>query len=175
MDTCFQCGGKLKAIAKAGRMAYGPDEEDDELYEIPSELKISTCLDCGWLFEEEVWLKIQRAVEAQKKCAPGYRVDMLRFVDKRIRDILDRPAFYGNQPAVELVVLQLLIVREAVVRKGKTANAPLLTKQYRRFLKKHLPKTPEKLLSTEFHKLDLNEEFAPLLSDFCDVWVNAVE
>lgn len=172
MDTCFQCGGKLKIVAKPGRMAYGIEDENDELYEIPAELRISTCTVCGWMFEDEYWMKIQRACDAQRKCAPGMRVEMLRHIDKFIRSVIERPGMFGTVEAVEATILTLLNVRTAVLDKGKTKDQSILMQEYRKFLSARIPNmgnTHEK-----FYALDLNEEVAPMLSEFCDVWVNVV-
>lgn len=171
MDTCFHCGGKLKLIAKPGRMALGA-EEVDTYYEIPAELKISTCLVCGWTFEEEVWMKVQRACEAQRICKPGFRLNMLRFVDENIRRILKYSPMYGKQEAVEMQILQLLGVRQAIIEKGNPLDKRKVDNSYYSFLKERYPDIGNNGGYT--HDFDLENELAPLLSEFCDVFINAV-
>lgn len=172
MDTCFHCGGKLKLIAKPGRMALGAEEEVDTYYEIPAELRISTCLVCGWIFEEDVWMKVQRACDAQRVCKPGFRLNMLRFVDDYIRNVLKRPSMYGQQESVENQILCLLNVRQAVIEKGTPANQRKVFDAYHSFLGQRYPKMGNN--AQYVHDFDLENELAPVLSEFCDVFINAV-
>lgn len=171
MDTCFQCGGRLKLIAKLGRMALG-SEEEETYYEIPAELRISTCLVCGWMFEEDVLMKVQRSCDAQRNCKPSFRLNMLRYVDQCLRNIIKRPAMYGQQESVESQILCLLNVRQAVLEKGLPISQRKVYDAYYAFLKERYPKMGNN--AQYVHSFDLKNELTPVLSEFCDVFINAV-
>lgn len=166
MDTCFECGGKLKVVSKPGRMAW----DEDELFEIPVELKISTCIECGESFEDGfVKAKIANAIRGQKKSKPGPRLLQLRWIDKQIDSMLSRPKAYGNKASVYCQTIRLLEFRELLLSKGTEAKSKEISKALHTFLQKRWPK----LGAAAYPKdASLEEELAPALREFCDVWIN---
>lgn len=166
MDICFECGGKLQLISKAGRMAW----DGDELYEIPVELKISTCLDCGQSFEDSfVKQKIVNAVSAQKRLKPNPRLLQLRWIDNFIDTMLKQPKVFGNKAAIYCQVILLLKFRELLLSKGVSDKSKEIQKSLRKFLQKQWPN----LGSATYPKdVSLEDELAPVLKEFCDIWIN---
>ena len=171
MNTCFECGGKLKVVAKPGRMAW---DDDDELYEIPQELKISVCLECGQPFEDDfVKVKIQRAIEAQKKQAPSQRLKTLRWIDKQLNSMFKRTGMYASSnEAFWVQVLLLLEFREVILAKGDSAKPREIMDRLHTFQRKRWPEIGCCAFPSE-EQADLESEFAPALREFCDVWINS--
>lgn len=170
MHICVDCGGMRKMIAKPGRMTW----EGEELYEIPQEVKIATCVECGTPFEDAYFKgRVSRAILAQKNANPGFRVNMLRYIDKTIRNAILRPGMYvgTSSAALETMILTLLGCRETVLNKGVEPGGNKLVEAYMKFLTKRFPGCGAR--GDMLHDLDLEAEAAPMLSEFCDVWINA--
>lgn len=166
MHICFECGGKLEIISKSGRMAWA----DDELYEIPVELKISTCLECGQPCEDLfVKNKIANTIRGQKKNKPGPRLLQLRWVDKCIDTVLKNPKNYGNKSAVCCQIVLLLQFREVLLSKGEQANTKNIYIALRKCLQKHWSQPNTTIL---LKGISLEKELVPVLREFCDVWIN---
>lgn len=166
MDTCFECGGKLKLIAKPGRLAW----DGDDLYEIPVELKISTCLDCGQPFEDGfVKAKIANAIRGQKKSKPGSRLLQLRWIDNFIDSMLKRPQMFGDHSSIYCQTILLLEFREILLTKGQHSYSREIQDALHKFLRKRWPKLGSAAFPSE---ASLEDEFAPALKEFCDVWIN---
>lgn len=166
MNICFECGGKLKSIAKLGRTTW----DGSDFYEIPLELKISTCLECGQHFEDSfVKAKIANAVRGQKKVKPNPRLLHLRWIDTFIDEMLKRPGMYGDTSAVYCQTLLLLEFRELFLSKGEDAKSEKIQDSLHKFLQQRWPS----LGSFAFPKnVSLQDEFAPVLKEFCSVWIN---
>lgn len=166
MNICFECGGELKLISKSGRLAW----DDDELYEIPVELKISTCLECGQSFEDAfVKNKILNAVRGQKKSKPGPRLLQLRWIDKCIDAMLKFPKMHGNKTSVYCQVILLLEFREMLLSKGLDAKSKKIQNALHKFLLKRWPEMGSAVYPKD---ISLEDELAPVLKEFCDVWIN---
>src|SRR4051812_655263 len=120
MDTCFECGGKLKLIAKAGRLAW----YENELFEVPAEFKISVCIECGEPHKDEfVKAKMEVICEAQKKTKPSQRLLMLRWVDNYLMCLLKRPGMYALDCDSLFALVQILLeTRSVVINKGECAE-----------------------------------------------------
>jgi hypothetical protein len=173
MHICFACGGKLKVIAKPGRMY---EDETGELYEIPAELKIPTCLDCGTPHEDTfITGRIERSVASQKKIDPGLRIKMLRYIDKHLRDVFKRPAMWGGAEAVESLTYQGLLIRQVLLDKGELKDTRKIHNALTSFCRKRFPKHNNAGNPLLDPKLDLDTEVAPMLSEFCDIVVNTLE
>lgn len=166
MHICFECGGKLKVIAKSGRMAW----DGTDLYEIPVELKISTCLECGLHFEDSfVKVKIANSIRGQKKVKPSPRLLQLRWIDNFLDEMLKRPAMYGDSSSVYCQTLLLLELRELFLSKGEDAKSSRIQDALHKFLQERWPS----LGCAAFPKnASLEDEFAPVLKEFCNVWIN---
>lgn len=172
MHLCFACGGSLKLIAKPGRMT---EDDAEELFEIPAELKIPTCLECGATHEDEfIAARIQRAIDSQKKQDPGLRIKMLRYLDDCTRTVLKFPRMWGDLPAVEAIILTNLETRQALLEKGEPSNPRKVIDAYIAFGRKRFPKHDK--CTNPFHDndLDLHEEYAPMMREFCDIVVNGL-
>lgn len=166
MNICFECGGKLKLISKAGRMAW----DGDDLYEIPIELKISTCLDCGQPFEDAfIKHKIVNAIKAQKKIKPSSRLLQLRWIDNFIDTMLKKPKIFGNKAAIYCQVVLLLEFRELLLSKGADDKSKEIQSSLHQFMLKRWPSLGSSLYPKE---ISLEDELAPVLKEFCDIWIN---
>lgn len=64
LDVCFNCGGEVRRIARAGRV----HKQGGQSYKIPADLALLTCTECGarWINRAEA-KAIARAIEAQQK------------------------------------------------------------------------------------------------------------
>lgn len=164
---CLDCGGNIKYIAKPGRMIW----DQEELYEVPPELKIPTCLECGSI-QEDIFVKAKMAktIQSQRTNKPGARLYLLRHVDKSIRNVLNRPAAYGDASSVLATIKTYLEMREAILVKGELAPsaANKLSRDFINFLKKRFPKMNS---LAYLNSLDL-DDVSISCADFCDIWIN---
>lgn len=166
MHLCFECGGVLKLISKPGRMTW----DGDLLYEIPPELKISACIECGQPHEDDfLKARLQKIIEAQKKVKPSTRLLCLRWVDTSLDRMLKRPAMYGDCSSVAIQACLLLQFREMLLSKGEEDHGRKILDTMHRFLQKRWPEMGCLWVPSD---VDLNTEFAPALKEFCDVWIN---
>lgn len=166
MDTCFECGGKLKIVSKPGRMTW----DENDLYEIPTELKISTCIECGQPFEDTfVKTKIANAIRAQKKIKPNPKLLQLRWIDSFLDNMFKCPKMYGNKTAIYCQTILLLEFRELLLSKGLVARSREIQNRLHIFFQKKWPQ----LGTAAFPKnISLEDELIPALKEFCDVWIN---
>ena len=169
MDTCFECGGKLKLIAKHGRMVW----DEDKLYEIPPELKISACVECGQPHVDKfVTGRLQKIIEAQRNVKPSQRLLYLRWIDNRLEEIFRRTLMWAvTIEALYSQVLTLLEFRELILTKGESKQDRKLIETMHSFMHKRW-----KIHALAFPKsedVDLETEFAPAMKEFCDIWINA--
>lgn len=164
MDTCFECGGKLRVAAKPGRMVW----DDDELYEIPTEIKISACLKCGQPHEDSFMkAKLSNSIEAQKKVKPSPKLLHLRWVHKFLDNMFDHPRMFGNRCAVLCQMLTLLECREMILTRGESAKHDELHRAWIKFA--HQRWNCGNLAYPT--KISM-EELVPALREFCDIWTN---
>jgi hypothetical protein len=165
MDTCFECGGTLKIVAKPGRLT----SDENLLYEIPSELKISTCTNCGEAFEDSfIKVKIANSVESQKKSNPSAKLLYLRWIHTFIDNMLTRPGMYGTDIAVYCQLLLLLEMRELILSKGTNDKSDEIRDAIHLSLQKTWPKLGSLVLPLNVPLEDL----ANKLKEFCNVWIN---
>jgi len=151
MNTCFDCGGKLKLIAKPGRLAFD-DIDENEYYEIPAELKISTCLDCGEPnIDNFVKMKIDHSIESQKKVKPSTKLLQLRYINNKLEDLLYR----YKEDYLQYLIVNLLEFREIIISKGTCSSSKEINNALKAFMKSH-------------NNNDINDT----LGAFCDVWIN---
>ena len=168
MHICFECGGRLKLVAKPGRMAW----DGDDLYEIPSELKISACLDCGQPHEDEfLKKKLQRSIDAQKKIKPNTRLIYLRWIDTFLDKMFCRPSMYGDANVIYSQTLLCLAFRELILSRGEKDGGNRIADVMHDFLQKRWPTMGASCVPTD---VSLDDELAPALKEFCDVWINAI-
>lgn len=168
MHICLECGGKLKLVAKPGRMVW----DGEDLFEIPAELKISACVECGQPFEDAfIRGKINNAVKAQKRMKhPPPRLLYLRWIDNFLDNMFKRPSMYGDVDSVYGQTILCLSLRELILAKGSPPPHRKIADALHLFMQKRWPQlgsncTPE--------GISLNDEFAPALKEFCDVWIHA--
>lgn len=164
MNICFECGGKLKLIAKPGRVTYDEDG-NGELWEIPQELKITTCLDCGSLQEDNfVAAKILRSIEGQKKSLIGYKLKTLRWIYSSASDLFDRP---GNRSSLYSQTILLLDFREVLLSRGESQKEKIRAELHK-FMCKKYPKLGKSAYPFDISLIDL----ARGLENFFEVWAN---
>ncbi len=167
MDTCFECGGKVKLIAKIGRTIF----DDNLFYEIPPELKIPTCVECGYLLEDEfTQSKINNAIRSQKEVKPNSRLLQLRWIDDFIKLIFQQPKSFGNRAAVYCQVILLLKFRELLLSKGADDKRKEIIRALKEFIRKKWPKMDTGLVYPK--DVLLEDELAPALRVFCNIWIN---
>lgn len=165
MDTCFDCGGKLKIVAKPGRMVW----DNDELYEVPTEVKISACLDCGQPLKDAFMKnKLQNSIAAQKKTKPNVRLLHLRWIDKLLFEMFKRPRMFGNKCAVLCQTLLLLESREMIISRGEQSKHKEIHEAWIKFKSKKWD--PSALAYPK--GISLENDLAPALREFCDIWIN---
>lgn len=166
MAVCIDCGGRVKLITKAGRMAW----HDNELYEIPQEIKIPTCLECGQPSEDVfVKAKIDRALEGQKKQKPSVRLLQLRYLDKYLTQIFKTPGMFGDHKTVYALIIATLEFREIVISKGQVNHHRGMTDKLHTFL---LKRWPDLGCCAYPGESDLDTEFVPDMREFTDLWIN---
>lgn len=128
MDVCFDCGGKIKLIAKPGRMHY---LEDGKQGEIPQELKLPTCIDCGSINENDVFVKTKLEKITRNSQSNNLRQSMLSFIDETIRDMLSpRYAMFGDQCEITLQLLTLLDMRQFIIYRETKRNGNYTNPQH---------------------------------------------
>jgi hypothetical protein len=169
MNTCFECGGKLKMIAKAGRLA----ESDNDLFEIPAELRLPTCISCGSTFEDEFTAKrIDNAISSQKSTNPGAKLRTLRWIDSQIRKILTSPRQYGGNVGVTTQILLMLQMRNVTISKGVDAQEKLLLDKFSKLLQEQHPDLDHTKQKAALLQLNMEEDLTPLLRVFADLWIH---
>lgn len=166
MHICLECGGKLKVIAKTGRLTW----DGNDLYEIPPEIKITTCINCGQPLEDAfLRAKLKKSIEAQKRVAPGMKLMMLRWVDERLDAMFQRTRMWAHDGSSLITqVLLLLEFRELVLSKGAADRSADLVDHMQKFLGKRFPEKGNLFCPPN---IDLDTELAPALKEFCDVWI----
>lgn len=165
MNICLECGGPVKLITKAGRLIWS----DDELYEIPSECKIPTCIKCGQSVDDPfVEAKIQKIIVGQKKINPGYRLVLLRWIDRNLRKSIEET----EDPAVLYSdTILSLAFREVVLNKTSYPKDKIV-KFFRTFIKNYYPDVKEPVdIDKILDSVSDMEKFAEIMQVFCDVWV----
>lgn len=168
MNICFECGGKVKLITKAGRLVW----DEEELFEIPTEFKIPTCLECGHCHEDVfVQTRLNKSIVGQKKIKPGFKLLMLRWIDYRLEDMFDKPSSYGKALDILSQIKLLLTMREMVLSKGESDKKNIISNRIFSFLHKKWPKTKESI--ENINLLDIDTEFSASMKEFCDVWIFA--
>lgn len=122
MNICFDCGGGVKMLAKPGRMYYpstSSDREERVSCEIPPELKIPTCVECGTV-NEDVFLKakLDKIYLATVKNG-GLKYAMINYIDNSIHMMFKRPKTFGSAAEILLQLFVYLDLRYFAIHKEK--------------------------------------------------------
>ena len=111
MTNCFQCGGALKLIAKPGRTVY--DLYTANSWEIPRDLSITTCLECGFRYDWLISNKLVNVINSQKSGNHSPKLMSLRQIDSFIHSQLLTPM---DPLRLEGIILSSLLFRENIYR-----------------------------------------------------------
>lgn len=171
MNICFACGSKLKLIAKPGRLIWDDQDDNDLLWEIPQEIKIPVCIDCGFILEEPFWKKkVTRSIESQKKVKPSTRLAQLRWIDQTLEGLLENPETYAlTLDGLFARIILSLQFREIAMSKGLSDQSQRVISSCEKFiLHRHPQYSDIKALLSSKMPLD---EFADIMEMFCDVWI----
>lgn len=163
MNICLECGGRLRLVAKPGRLVWN----DDELFEIPSELKISTCLQCGQSLEDLfVSAKLKKSIAGQIKTNPGQKLLLLRWIDKTlyrsIETAVDARTLYTQ-------VILFLKFREIVLSRAEDDRSKQIDDLAIEIMKRYWPdQEDQNLLIESIQDISL---FSNVMKEFCDIWI----
>lgn len=161
MDVCFECGGKLKLIAKPNRTVWC----DGYVFELAADMKMQTCISCGRFHEDAYYrAKIAKTVAGQRKNNPGQRLIMLSWVDKALQSRFCRPQAYAGARGLYSETILLLEFRE-LINKNPQYN---IVDRLDMFLAKRYPNKGAFAIPPNISI----EELAKDLSTFRDLLVN---
>lgn len=152
-------------IMKPGRLSW----QDDELFEIPNELKLPTCIQCGQVYEDPFLVaRLQKALQSQKKMTPGPKLLSLRWIHRRIDSIFDRPEMWASdgQSLFEQIVTYLEF-RELILYRGVIEDERCVLNFAVNFMQKKF-----KTGNPNFNSIELTK-LVPIFRELCDVWINS--
>jgi len=93
----------------------------------------------------------------------------LRWIHNCIASMMKRPKIYGDKSSVYCQTVQLLQFREIILSKGLSDKSREIQKALHTFLLKQWPDLGSAAYPND---VSLEDELAPILKIFCDVWIN---